>query len=192
VDIQIQVLLTSELVGGKWLAQGSCRFSYGATPPPPRTAWTTEQCEWKSGVTIRSGSLTATARQCSTQSHCTPCDCPAVQHTESLYPLRLPGSAAHTVTVPTATARQCSTHSHCTPCNTVAIALTWSSLLCKSWGSHGGRMWRRVAIVRTDVSEELSASIIRVTRIRELGTTLAVTSNRCTLRSVGSYKSHTA
>jgi hypothetical protein len=38
-------------------------------------------------------------------------------------------------------------------------------------------MLRRVALVRTDVSEELSASI-RVTRIGELGTTLAVTSNR--------------
>jgi hypothetical protein len=36
-------------------------------------------------------------------------------------------------------------------------------------------MLRRVALVRTDVSEELSASIIRVTRIGELGTTLAVT-----------------
>jgi hypothetical protein len=42
-------------------------------------------------------------------------------------------------------------------------------------------MLRRVALVRTDVSEELSASIIRVTRIGELGTTLAVTSNRRTL-----------
>jgi hypothetical protein len=42
-------------------------------------------------------------------------------------------------------------------------------------------MLRRVALVRTDVSEELSASIIKVTRIRELGT-LAVTSNRRTLR----------
>jgi hypothetical protein len=31
-------------------------------------------------------------------------------------------------------------------------------------------MLRRVALVRTDVSEELSASIIRVTRIDELGT----------------------
>jgi hypothetical protein len=39
-------------------------------------------------------------------------------------------------------------------------------------------MLRRVALVRTDVSEEHSASIIRVTRIGELGTTLAVTSNR--------------
>jgi hypothetical protein len=40
----------------------------------------------------------------------------------------------------------------------------------------------RVALVRTDVSEELSASFIRVTRIGELGTTLAVTSNRRTMR----------
>jgi hypothetical protein len=39
-------------------------------------------------------------------------------------------------------------------------------------------MLRRVALVRTDVSEELSAFFIRVTRIGELGTTLAVTSNR--------------
>jgi hypothetical protein len=38
-------------------------------------------------------------------------------------------------------------------------------------------MLRPVALVRTDVSEELSASIIRVTRIVELGK-LAVTSNR--------------
>jgi hypothetical protein len=44
-------------------------------------------------------------------------------------------------------------------------------------------MLRRVALVRTDVSEELSASFIRVTRIGELGTTLAVTSNRRTLRN---------
>jgi hypothetical protein len=39
---------------------------------------------------------------------------------------------------------------------------------------------RRVALVITDVSEERSASIIRVTRIGELGT-LPVTSNRSTL-----------
>jgi hypothetical protein len=66
-----------------------------------------------------------------------------------------------------------------------------------------------VALVRTDISEELSASIIRVTKIGELEA-LAVTSNRRTLRrntewlccrddeggkflrNVGSYKSHTA
>jgi hypothetical protein len=45
-------------------------------------------------------------------------------------------------------------------------------------------MLRCVALVRTEVSEELSASIIRVTRIGELGTLF--------LRNVGSYKSHTA
>jgi hypothetical protein len=39
-------------------------------------------------------------------------------------------------------------------------------------------MLRRVAVVTTDVSEELSASFIRVTRIDEIGTTLALTSNR--------------
>jgi hypothetical protein len=43
-------------------------------------------------------------------------------------------------------------------------------------------MLRRVALVRTDVSEERSASIISMTIIDELGTMLAVTS----------YKSHTA
>jgi hypothetical protein len=37
-------------------------------------------------------------------------------------------------------------------------------------------------LVRTDVSEELSGSIIRVTRIGELGTTIATTSNRRKLR----------
>jgi hypothetical protein len=43
-------------------------------------------------------------------------------------------------------------------------------------------MLRHVTLVRTDVSEELGASIIRVTRIGELGTTLAATNNRRTLR----------
>jgi hypothetical protein len=43
-------------------------------------------------------------------------------------------------------------------------------------------MLRRVALISTDVSEELSSSFIRVTRIGELGATLAVTSNRRTLR----------
>jgi hypothetical protein len=57
-------------------------------------------------------------------------------------------------------------------------------------------MLRRVVLVRTDVSEERTAAIIRVTRIGEVGTTLGVTSNRSTLRAflrnVSSYKSHTA
>jgi hypothetical protein len=39
-------------------------------------------------------------------------------------------------------------------------------------------MLRRVTLVITDVSEELTASFIRVIRIDELGTTLAVTSNQ--------------
>jgi hypothetical protein len=39
-------------------------------------------------------------------------------------------------------------------------------------------MFRHVALVRTDVSKEFSTYFIRVTRIGELGTTLAVTSNR--------------
>jgi hypothetical protein len=79
-----------------------------------------------------------------------------------------------------------------------------------------------VALVKTDVSEERSASIIRMTKIGELGTTLAVTSNlrilflrsvrrvlvtaddpispschrddggAVVLRNVGSYRSHTS
>jgi hypothetical protein len=63
-------------------------------------------------------------------------------------------------------------------------------------------MLRRVALVRTDVSKKRSTSFIRVTRIGELGTMLAVTSNRRLrhpdeggakfLRNVGSYKNHTA
>jgi hypothetical protein len=41
-------------------------------------------------------------------------------------------------------------------------------------------MLRHEALVRTDVSEECSASIIRVIRIGELGTMLAVTTEtRC-------------
>jgi hypothetical protein len=43
-------------------------------------------------------------------------------------------------------------------------------------------MLRHVVLVRTDVSEELSASFIRVARTGELGTMLAITSNQGTLR----------
>jgi hypothetical protein len=50
------------------------------------------------------------------------------------------------------------------------------------WRMACSGMLRRVALVRTPVSGELSASIIRVKRIGELGTTLAVTSNRHKLR----------
>jgi hypothetical protein len=40
----------------------------------------------------------------------------------------------------------------------------------------------RVTLVITDVSKDRIAYIVKVTRIGELGTTLAVTSNRSTLR----------
>jgi hypothetical protein len=45
-------------------------------------------------------------------------------------------------------------------------------------------MLRRVALVRTDVSEQRIASIISATGVGELGTTLTVTRNRRTLRRV--------
>jgi hypothetical protein len=45
-------------------------------------------------------------------------------------------------------------------------------------------MLRCLVLVRTDVSEEYIASIIRATKIDELGTTLAVTSNRRPLRII--------
>jgi hypothetical protein len=49
-------------------------------------------------------------------------------------------------------------------------------------------MLRRVALVRTDVSEGLSTSFNRVTRMYELGTTVALTSNISSQRaSVASY-----
>jgi hypothetical protein len=47
-------------------------------------------------------------------------------------------------------------------------------------------MLRHVALVRTDISEELSASFIWVTRIDELGT-LAVTSNRVIPSSLATF-----
>jgi hypothetical protein len=50
-------------------------------------------------------------------------------------------------------------------------------------------MLRRVALVRTDVSEEHNASIIRVTRIGELGI-LAVTSARHNIPQDGILHSH--
>jgi hypothetical protein len=54
-------------------------------------------------------------------------------------------------------------------------------------------MLHHVAIVRTDVSKELNTSMIRVTRIGDLGTTLAITNNRSTLRrNTNSYKSFRA
>jgi hypothetical protein len=45
-----------------------------------------------------------------------------------------------------------------------------------------------VVLVRTDVSEERIASIIREIRAHEIGITLAVTSNRSTLHSISSQR----
>jgi hypothetical protein len=48
-------------------------------------------------------------------------------------------------------------------------------------------MLRSVALVTTEVSDKLSASLIRVTRIAELGTTLAVSCD-CEERRLLRYK----
>jgi hypothetical protein len=63
---------------------------------------------------------------------------------------------------------------------------------CKIWGSHGGdyEEWCLLGsyaarLLRTDVSEEPGASFIRVTRIGELGTTQAATSNRTSAAYIG-------
>jgi hypothetical protein len=56
-----------------------------------------------------------------------------------------------------------------------------SQLLC-SWRMSSSGMFGRVALVRSDVSDRRSASVMKVTRIGVLGTTLGVTSNRSTLR----------
>jgi hypothetical protein len=53
-------------------------------------------------------------------------------------------------------------------------------------------MLRRVALAKTDVSEERIASIIRVTRISELGTTLAVTDILDTLMMEATRSSETS
>jgi hypothetical protein len=68
------------------------------------------------------------------------------------------------------------------------VSTTESSqlMLCKVWGSYGGDYeecrllgcYAVVARVRTDVSAELTVSIIRVTRIGELRATLAVPPKR--------------
>jgi hypothetical protein len=52
-------------------------------------------------------------------------------------------------------------------------------------------MLRRVALVRTDVSEELSTSFIRVTSVVP-SSPILVTLMKEFLRNVGYYKSHAA
>jgi hypothetical protein len=47
-------------------------------------------------------------------------------------------------------------------------------------------MLRRVALLRTDVSEELSASFIKVTRISKLGTMLVTTMKTSNLKQISS------
>jgi hypothetical protein len=62
----------------------------------------------------------------------------------------------------------------------IAIAVRTSSYIKNGLLCSG--MLRSVAFVRADVLEEISATVIRVKTIGTLGTTLAVTSNRSTLR----------
>jgi hypothetical protein len=53
--------------------------------------------------------------------------------------------------------------------------------LYNHWRMPSSWIWRRVSLLRTDISGKLIASIIMVTRIGKLGTTLA-TNKRSTLR----------
>jgi hypothetical protein len=64
---------------------------------------------------------------------------------------------------------------HCTLLNQI---LTFYVSKYKLWRMESSGKLHRVALVITNVSEEFSASFIGVTRIGELGTTLAVTSVR--------------
>jgi hypothetical protein len=69
-------------------------------------------------------------------------------------------------------------------CNSLVAVHTLPTETILRWRMASSVMLCHVGLVRTDISEELSASIIRVTRFGELGT-LAVTSNRCTQRNCG-------
>jgi hypothetical protein len=63
----------------------------------------------------------------------------------------------------------------------------WETVALWRRNSLKNGMLRRVTFRRTDVREELSAPFIRMTRIGEIGTTLAVTSNRRALRRNTTY-----
>jgi hypothetical protein len=67
-------------------------------------------------------------------------------------------------------------------CRSQVLELWHISKWSVSWRMASSGILRRVALVKTDVSEELGASFIRVIRIGEIGITLSVTSNRRTLR----------
>jgi hypothetical protein len=69
-----------------------------------------------------------------------------------------------------------------TSCCTLRIACCSRRQVFVLWRMPSSGMLRRGALLRTNGSEELRASIIRVTGIGELGITLAVTSNWSTMR----------
>jgi hypothetical protein len=77
-------------------------------------------------------------------------------------------------------------------CHTRVCAVYWYSETNRNmvsimrWRRPSSGMWRRVALVRTDNSEE-RVTIIRLERLGELGITLAVTSNWSTLRTNTKY-----
>jgi hypothetical protein len=108
-------------------------------------------------------------------------------------------SRRHRLSLPSATADVYTSRSVLTYMRDLRFSRRWL------WRMVSSGMLHRVAVLRTDVSEELSGSFVRATRIGELGTTLAVTSDRPSVvpshpdggaakffRNVGSYKSHTA
>jgi hypothetical protein len=65
---------------------------------------------------------------------------------------------------------------------------SWRVYLLEEWRLRmKNEMWSRVALVGTDVSEIRIASIIRMKRIGEVGTMLAVTRNWSTLRRNADY-----
>jgi hypothetical protein len=63
----------------------------------------------------------------------------------------------------------------CEHCNYISVMWDLKFSRWWLWRMPSSGMLRHVALVRTDVSEALTSSIIRVTRIGELGATLAIT-----------------